>query len=871
MEEAHNNNISLDEMVTSILDDVIEELQDQSGNSILAEFKKQRKGKNTGNALDETVTNILDEVVKELQGKSPGKLKSKKAKKNGGNISLDEITEDNLKTGSGFRRRELQNDLSNEIGDILEKVVEEFNSEEKSQVAQKTRRKNKNKSNNIEEFQENPPIEQKTKGNKNTSNISTDEISTVSDISREENSLVELKCKRKKKETKIPIEEISTLNAIFAEKKHLVELKENSNEISTVSDISTEKKSLVELKTKRKKEKENISADEISPVSDIYQGEITPDELKTKRITAKSNISTEKISTVSDWSIVEKPLVKLETKRKKGAKISTDEISTDISREISDILQNGDEQIPVENTQTPTRKKRKQKANSLDEAVARMLEKPDSNKATVDIENEVNSQVGKKVERKKKESASLEDKEDEHEQETSLNKSIKNSQKQDKTPNHKDSENNVLLNEKTTSDMESSGSPIKVHGKQVEKTHSSDMEEKVAKVAREIVTTAFSDSDSSDYSMDPKEMNRTISNKMKSKSKDADSEKIRNLDIVIPFALPPLHVHLDRPSKPTSYEISACQEFKIKTGPFSEEEDQKIKNNWERFCEQHHLDIEPTAFFRLPHKMAIETKRKFLQYISHGLDDRTPQRVHHRFKTLFGNSAKKTGRFSNEEDEQILEFMEMTNSNKPYADLSEILDRPSNSIQRRYNLLKRQTGTDRENREKISWTPSKADKLIRRMLKVCRLEKVEQLRDAKITAEQWNKLALKMGDMPIKNLRSAWKITIYPRLFASTDDLARIKKSLLDILYERKETDWRLVDWKDISKQYSGFSPEKLYMMFKKLVLFNVPKLLQKDIQKSIEYLLKGRISKTHKFRRYTFKNGHLVYDDESDDNDFTM
>ncbi|XP_023028164.2 uncharacterized protein isoform X1 [Leptinotarsa decemlineata] len=340
---------------------------------------------------------------------------------------------------------------------------------------------------------------------------------------------------------------------------------------------------------------------------------------------------------------------------------------------------------------------------------------------------------------------------------------------------------------------------------------------------------------------------------------DVGAEVLKNLVIVLPFNIPPLHVNVERPSRPTLDEIKASRDFSVKTGAYSQKEDQTIKNNWKRFCKEHNLNIEPAAFFKFPRKMAKEEKVKFMQYISHGLENRPPRRVYLRFKTIFGNLVKITGRFTKAEDEQIIEFMETTSSKKPFVDLGRILNRPSNSVERHYLRICEQ--------KKIFWTPSKAEQLINCMLKVAKLESPYQLENQKLTAKQWKKVSKKMEGIPVIKLQRAWNITIYPRLFAD-GDLAMAKRLVIDILDERQETDWRLVDWKEISRKFPGFSPEKLYMMFKKLVIHNVPEELQKDLKKSIECLKEKGIAPTHKLRSYIYRNGHLVYEDDSDDDD---
>lgn len=65
-----------------------------------------------------------------------------------------------------------------------------------------------------------------------------------------------------------------------------------------------------------------------------------------------------------------------------------------------------------------------------------------------------------------------------------------------------------------------------------------------------------------------------------------DIEKLQDLTVLFPFTIPPLHALTTRITKPKKEQLEEIQQMKmpIKKGPFSKEEDEKIIENWKRFC-----------------------------------------------------------------------------------------------------------------------------------------------------------------------------------------------------------------------------------------------------------------------------------------------
>ncbi|CAG9816121.1 unnamed protein product [Phaedon cochleariae] len=349
---------------------------------------------------------------------------------------------------------------------------------------------------------------------------------------------------------------------------------------------------------------------------------------------------------------------------------------------------------------------------------------------------------------------------------------------------------------------------------------------------------------------------RNFNNKSAVETTELEKEILKSLTIFLPFPIPPLHKTILYRKIPED-----VQHLSIKSGAFSKDEDNVIMNNWKQFCDEHNLDVKPCAFFHVGRLKKIE-RIKFLQYISHGLDDRLPSRVFARFKKIYENMSIRRGRFSQKEDKEILRFMkEHGDSDYPFVNLAKILNRNNTAVLKRYETL-----TNTKNQSKLTWTADLSGKLIRRMMRIGKCERVEDLENLQLSTEQWNKLSRKM-DMSVKKLRRGWKITVYPRLFSKASIL-EVKNKIFHLLKERKESDWRKVDWKEIAKHFVGFTPEKVYNLFRTLVNFHVPKNKQSDLGECLKVLNGFSIRQIKKFRRFVFKDGQLKYENEESEED---
>ncbi|KAJ8928115.1 hypothetical protein NQ314_019341 [Rhamnusium bicolor] len=330
-----------------------------------------------------------------------------------------------------------------------------------------------------------------------------------------------------------------------------------------------------------------------------------------------------------------------------------------------------------------------------------------------------------------------------------------------------------------------------------------------------------------------------ISDMVQEEVNNDDIETVQRMSIVLPFPVPPLHSILTRTTTPSKEQLGEIkrQNLEVKTGPFSKEEDRMIIDNWKRFYKEHDLTVNPSLFIKFPRRMKLREKTDFLRYLAHGLDNRLLHRVHARFKHLVKMPHLKSGRFSPEEDEKLLNFINEAKLSNPFATL---------------------------------WTLPMVDRLVVNMKNVTKCDKVKHLKHKKLTEREWKKLSKKMDNIPVRKLQRAWNVTIYPRLFAKSVNLKTMKEDIIHILYKRNETDWKTVNWKEIAENYKGFTPQKIYMMFKTLVNFHVPDTKRKNLAECLEYLehillKQSKISTPHRFKKFKCEQGHIVYKNESE------
>lgn len=333
---------------------------------------------------------------------------------------------------------------------------------------------------------------------------------------------------------------------------------------------------------------------------------------------------------------------------------------------------------------------------------------------------------------------------------------------------------------------------------------------------------------------------------------DEDEKVILSkLCITLPFDdIPPLH-NISRPSKPTQEETERGKLLNAKMGPYSKEEDEQIKENWNNFCKDHDLTLPPSVFFRFHRCMKKKEKIKFMQYLAHKLDNRHPFNVHFRFQRLYIDKNIKSGRFTEEEDKEILKFLKETCSVTPYRDLGILLGRSAHAIRRRCFVLE-----NGYHEKKVEWNLDLTKRLIEGMLTITGKERVEDLENVSLNSSQWRQLSDMLDNIPSRKLYSSWYVNIHPKLFLK-ENIEEVKRDLVKMMLINKERDYRTVNWKKYAENFSGVNEVKLYEIFANMVRYCVPEKKRSDLRRVVKCLSKQQ-NRSRKVRRYIYRNGDL-------------
>ncbi|XP_017880242.1 uncharacterized protein LOC108625051 [Ceratina calcarata] len=187
--------------------------------------------------------------------------------------------------------------------------------------------------------------------------------------------------------------------------------------------------------------------------------------------------------------------------------------------------------------------------------------------------------------------------------------------------------------------------------------------------------------------------------KKRNKLSTYEAQYLKGLQICLRRPVLPQHEIESRAGShiPTHEEMERFQQIAfIKKGSFEPSEDIRIAKNWKKFCKIHNWDqkrVEPFLHFREGSKTHIRSKqarKKFVQFLAHGLPNRTLYSVYHRFRNLYEDRLQR--RFHPDEDRMILDHLEHNphlDEKRKYADLAKVLKRTRASIWRRYKILRR--------------------------------------------------------------------------------------------------------------------------------------------------------------------------------------
>ncbi|XP_044269863.1 myb-like protein W [Tribolium madens] len=333
-----------------------------------------------------------------------------------------------------------------------------------------------------------------------------------------------------------------------------------------------------------------------------------------------------------------------------------------------------------------------------------------------------------------------------------------------------------------------------------------------------------------------------------------ERQRLKNFNVLLPWPVHPLHRIETRvakgPSQKQWKEINALK-IKIKHGIFNKSEDEIIRRNWEEFCKLHDTLTNPKYFLRCKTSegkflMPIKEKVRFVQFLAHGLPNRLLHTVYMRFQRIFFPKELKTGRFTPEEDNTILEYLKTSRSQTPYADLAKILNRDNFAIEKRHRKLK----FTLEGNFRVKWDTEQIAKFMQHFVDVTKVDSVEDLEYRNITSEEWKEMSARLN-IPTIRLRPAWLIKIHPRIFINRSVHSNlIKKLLVDVLIEKGESDWRDVNWQEIAEEFGGFTGLALNKMMREIVRTHVPVDKQSDLGECLKCLANENFPVGRKIRK---------------------
>ncbi|KAF2885749.1 hypothetical protein ILUMI_20422 [Ignelater luminosus] len=341
---------------------------------------------------------------------------------------------------------------------------------------------------------------------------------------------------------------------------------------------------------------------------------------------------------------------------------------------------------------------------------------------------------------------------------------------------------------------------------------------------------------------------------------EEDIQTLLNLSIFIPWKIPPSHeIETRVSSHPTREQQQSFKDLtiKMKTGPYTKEEDDKIKENWLQFCKEHDLQPNPMLFFQ--QKMAKrnilspEERLKFVRYLGKDLEQRTLFSIYTRFQVLYKNTKK--GRFTPEEDNIILTYSEHSDIANRFSFLETVLNRSRQCLKKRYEVLIAKES-------KITWDLRLMEDLVKNLIKVTNIENIEQLKDFDLEIEHWKQVEKKMG-IPATKLRVKWISNLYPQLFIEDcNNLDDIRLRLINKLHNINEADRKNLNWTEVAQQdFPGITGSKLSRMFSDIVAHYVPAALRDDFRACIGYLkevFKNCHKKSKRLSRLVYKDNRL-------------
>lgn len=301
-------------------------------------------------------------------------------------------------------------------------------------------------------------------------------------------------------------------------------------------------------------------------------------------------------------------------------------------------------------------------------------------------------------------------------------------------------------------------------------------------------------------------------------------KKLRHIKVELEHEVPKQHKIGTSCSLPlTKKEKLQFKKYEVlKSGAFTRKEDNIIKKNWERFCDINFLIIDNERFFSKRYNGHIFIKedrerKKFVQFLANGLPQRSLFSVFKRFERLYEFRRRleiKSRRYTEDEDKTIIKYFQQK---KPAMSksiiLPEILNRPYDSIHRRYFYLKKKSKLEKQHDKSmrsIVWTLPLIKSFIENLLDLTLSTDIMELKDAVIPCVVWDKMEEKM-EINAKILRYFWLHQLHMQLFCPNEIyLNDVKIMLTKYLYRKKITNQTKINWPHVVKYFDGYTKDFL-------------------------------------------------------------
>ncbi|KAJ3660267.1 hypothetical protein Zmor_004723 [Zophobas morio] len=340
--------------------------------------------------------------------------------------------------------------------------------------------------------------------------------------------------------------------------------------------------------------------------------------------------------------------------------------------------------------------------------------------------------------------------------------------------------------------------------------------------------------------------------KEKNRLNSAEEKKLSELRINVPWPVPPLHMIETRITmRPNEQQKKAIEDLgvPIKSATYySKTEDEQITKNWKEFCKMHDLPEDPKPFHNTVNPdgqviISLPERLNFARFLAHNLHDRLLCSVYKRFRRLFPQQQQKTGsRFTPEEDAKIVKYLAKSSSRTPCADLGALLGRNKDAIEKRARILKEEASFGNLD---VKWDTERIQEFINHAVEVTQVKKVKHLKKREITTEEWRRLEERLR-IPVRKLQKGWACRIYPTLFVKVHaSTMQVKESLIRLLVQRGERDFKTVDWnliqEELGQDGQGFTGRGLHELLQGMIYHCVPVEQRNDAKGTNLCLTKGR------------------------------